>query len=121
VVAPACRIAVQTTDGPRDGAFRRAWAAERLFWRWAPKSGRLGTLSLHLLTVAMECVFSFPRPRMLTQLAGRIFAGLQLSTHRGHWQPPETAGRQSPAPPHFLATPATRDRAPAVYPSPTGR
>lgn len=86
VVEPDCRIYAAPRSGNREGGFRRGWAAERLFWRWAPRNGWLRALPLHMMMVALECGCSLPRPSALTQLMGRLVGSLQFSAHRRHWQ-----------------------------------
>jgi len=110
LVEPRCRIYAASSAKAREGGFSRGWAAERLFWRWAPRSGWFRALSLHMLMVALECGFSLPRPMALTQLMGRLVGSLQISAHRRHWQSLEQIRKQTQddepvppiEPPHFL-------------------
>ena len=109
VVEPRCRVYSASSAKIREGGFKRGWAAERLFWRWAPRSGWFRALPLHMIMVAMECGFSLPRPAALTQLMGRLVGSLQISAHRRHWRSLEQMREQtatSSVPPldapHFL-------------------
>ena len=51
---------------------RRARFAERLYWRHAAEFGRGRLLLSHLAVVGSEAARSFPRPRCLGQLVGRM-------------------------------------------------
>lgn len=73
---------------------------ERLFWRNLPSQGLTGSLAAHAGVVAAELLRSFPRPRMLAQLAGRMLACCQLASygHRRHTLDPLSHPPAGPKP-----------------------
>jgi hypothetical protein len=78
VVEPQSRVFADRDIEPAAAPFQQALADERLFWRNLPRQGRLAAIGAHLGLVAAEVACSFPRPRMLAQMAGRVRALLGL-------------------------------------------
>ncbi|MEX0977879.1 MAG: hypothetical protein WDZ48_03455, partial [Pirellulales bacterium] len=72
----------QTDPSPR--GFRQALGEERMFWRNLTGPGLTSAFLAHLGLVGWELAGSFPRPRMLTQLAGRMWACLEFGSHAPH-------------------------------------
>jgi hypothetical protein len=68
------------------GAFCRAMHAERLFWRWAPCFGWLGSLPRHALAVGWELLGALPRPALLAQVAGRALGLCHFASGRRHYR-----------------------------------
>lgn len=68
------------------GAFCRAMHAERLFWRWAPGFGWLGSLPRHALAVGWELLGALPRPTLLAQVAGRTLGLCHFASGRRHYR-----------------------------------
>jgi GT2 family glycosyltransferase len=71
-------------DGDVDGLespFTRALHEERLFWRNPLVDGRGRTLLGHAGLVALELAAAMFRPRIVTQLAGRVLACCQLGSY----------------------------------------
>ncbi len=81
---PRCRVHADRVRCRRRNAFRRAFQAERLFWRWAPCFGWLGSLPAHAATVAVELLRSLPRLTLLGELAGRTLGLCCLASGRRH-------------------------------------
>ncbi|HWB09740.1 MAG TPA: glycosyltransferase [Pirellulales bacterium] len=69
---PTSQVMIESTLLERDGAFRRAWQRERLFWRHRGKEGWLGSMAAHAWLVATETLKSVPRPSAIAGLAGRL-------------------------------------------------
>lgn len=81
---PGCTLQAARTSTPWRGALRRAFHAERLFWRWAPCFGFLGSLPAHATTVALELLWSLPRLTLLSELAGRMLGLCWFASGASH-------------------------------------
>jgi hypothetical protein len=82
---------------PNQRGFRQALGEERLFWRNLTGPGRAGALLAHLGLMGWELAGSLPRTRMLTQLAGRMWACLEFGSHARQRRKLEVlAGRSGP-------------------------
>ena len=77
VVSP--RQAVSGTHGMRE-----AFYAERRFWRNVPEIGWTTAIVAHLALIAWEAVCSIPRPRLVTQLVGRLAGCCQMGSYARH-------------------------------------
>jgi hypothetical protein len=66
---------------PAAGALHQAISEERLFWRNVATSG---DVLAHAGMITLELVRSFPRPRMLAQFAGRLWAGGEIVAGARH-------------------------------------
>lgn len=73
-------VAAGDVDG-RESPFARALHDERLFWRNPAVDGRGRNLVGHAGLVALELAAAMFRPRMVTQLAGRVLACCQLGSY----------------------------------------
>ena len=113
VLEPQCRLETTPSGLSLPGAYRRSWAAERLFWAWLPTPQRLTCCLLHGLLVAAEWACRLPRPASMTGLAGRIIAGLQMTLGNPRRQRPTTPSRSATSPPGIEA-PHFRRVAPTV-------
>ena len=99
VVEPHCATYAAETPRRRESAFSRGWAAERLFWRWAPHKGWLASLPLHLWMVVRQCAAGLPRLATFMELLGRILGAMQVREHCSHWQSLRNRRRDDPASP----------------------
>jgi hypothetical protein len=63
---------------------REAFYAERRFWRNVPDAGWTTAIVAHLALVAWEAVCGIPRPRLVTQLVGRLAACCQMGSYARH-------------------------------------
>lgn len=79
---PHCQVRLSPAARDRAGAFRRAWDAERLFWRWASVHGWGGSLASHVATLTTEGMRGALRPSLLPWMAGRLMGGLSIGSHR---------------------------------------
>lgn len=92
---PHSRVfAAASVDRPAS-AWRKSLHDERLFWRNMPKSNRLALLASHASLVAIELICSFPRPRMLAQIAGRMIGMAAIGSGARHRQAVEALSRHS--------------------------
>ncbi len=105
VEEPSCRVYASNADAPRTRTFRRALEAERAFWRWAPRAGWPRSLVSHAAIVTAECCASFPRPAMLSQLAGRLLGGCWIGSHRRHYRHITQLTESIEAPQHTVSEP----------------
>lgn len=117
VLEPECRVVAYA--GCPAGAFRQAYDAERFFWRAAPRGGWARSVLLHAVRVMIELLVSFPRPAMLSRLAGRLCGMGEIGRRRQRFRPakplqpalataapgPSTAGLAAP---HFRVDSAHR-------------
>lgn len=83
-IEPRARVVASREADPGTSSFRQAAGEERLFWRNWTGAGRGQALAAHAGLVAVELVRSFPRPRMLAQLAGRLWASGGIVTAARH-------------------------------------
>jgi len=83
-VEPQSRILASRDVDLPESPFRQALYDERLFLRNLPAVGRGKTLAAHAATVGLELLMSIPRPRLLSQLAGRTLAYAHLRGHARH-------------------------------------
>jgi GT2 family glycosyltransferase len=72
VLETECRVYAATATARRVGIFRQSLDLERLYWRWAPQEGWLGSLAAHGWTVVGETLAHIPRLTMPAQLTGRL-------------------------------------------------
>ncbi len=89
--------------------FTAARHAERLFWRHAPMSGWTRSIALHGLVVCGEFRRGFPRPGVLTHLAGRMVGGCDWGFHRRQrrrWALPPAAFGSEPTTEGAAANPS---------------
>ena len=103
VIEPRCRTYVRRAPLVSTSRWRRGWQIERLFWRWMPREGRLGSLASHALLVMAECLQCVIRPTVALQLVGRLL-GVPAVLLRPDWrETPESVltTTDSTAPPHF--------------------
>ncbi len=92
---PRSRIYAATDVDRPQTALRNSLYDERLFWRNLPSTGRIGSLAAHAGIVATEMLRSFPHPRMLAQLAGRILACCQFGSYVRDRHPLPPSNRRS--------------------------
>jgi GT2 family glycosyltransferase len=97
---PRSRIYATADVDRSQRALSTSFHDERLFWGNLPSQGRTGSLAAHAGVVAAELLRSFPRPRMLAQLAGRVLACCQLgsSAHRRNTLDPLSQPSAGPKP-----------------------
>ncbi|MGD0901183.1 MAG: glycosyltransferase [Thermoguttaceae bacterium] len=86
IVEPGCLVAASKDVLAAPSALAHGMAAERLFWRWAPTRGWTRSLAGHAGRVALECLGCLVRPSTICRLVGRFWVGLQIPSHRQHWQ-----------------------------------
>ena len=84
VVEPESQVRATASVMPRVGAFRRALRAERLFWRWAPRTNWLVALVAHLGEAVLDVCREFPGPGMATGLLGRLVGLCLVGADRQH-------------------------------------
>lgn len=72
VLEPRSRVAVARFGVLRTGAFRQAFEAERMFWRWAPILGRARSVASHGMLVLGEGVRSVANLSIVPRWAGRL-------------------------------------------------
>jgi hypothetical protein len=73
-IEPRSSVRATRDADAAEGALAGAIGEERLFWRNLSASGRGAALVAHAGMVAAELAGSFPKPRMLARLAGRLWA-----------------------------------------------
>lgn len=114
-----CRLQAEPMPPRRRGSFRRALHAERLFWRWAPCFGFLGSLPAHATSVAIELLRSLPRLTLPSELAGRLLglccfaSGVRHGRELKRLREAARAAVAGAAAPHFRAASAKGDETPA--------
>ena len=86
VAEPQCRTFADPAALLNQNALCDGCGAERLFWRWAPTTGWLRSLTCHGLLLVGEGTQCLYRPSTLGRLAGRLWGSLQIGGHRRHWQ-----------------------------------
>ncbi len=109
---PKCQACADRALVAAGGSLRKGRDAERLFWRWAPLAGWLRSLAAHAGLLLSETLLCAVRPGNVWRLAGRLLGGLQIASHRPHWQSlrePQPAARpQTLRGPHFAQWASTR-------------
>lgn len=85
VIEPRCRTYVGQAPTVSASRLQRGWQFERLFWRWMPREGRLGSLASHALLVLAECLQCLIRPTVAFQLVGRLL-GMAAVLLRPDWR-----------------------------------
>lgn len=80
-VEPQSRVVATGDVDGGESPFARALHEERLFWRNPTVDGRGRNLVGHAGLVALELAAAMFRPRMVTQLAGRVLACCQLGSY----------------------------------------
>jgi GT2 family glycosyltransferase len=80
-VEPQSRVVATGDVDGCESPFARALHEERLFWRNPTVDGRGRNLMGHAGLVALELAAAVFRPRMVTQLAGRVLACCQLGSY----------------------------------------
>ena len=126
---PRCTVHAECRPRRRRGAFARAFHAERLFWRWAPCFGWLGSLPAHAAVATVELLRSLPRLTPLSELAGRALGLCYIASGRGHTRELKRireaarAAVAAAAAPHFRPTSASKvdDISPGCVESPSVR
>lgn len=113
VLEPKSRVHAAAVEEVPAGAFCRALQAERLFWRWAPRTGWSRALLAHGGELVVDFCGSVPGPGMVTGLAGRLAGLCTLGAHRRHHRRRlerlrhegncNGNGRGTARPPHFAA------------------
>ena len=108
VLEPESRVHAPAVEETPTSAFRRALRAERLFWRWAPRTGWSRALIAHGGEMVVDFCGSIPGPGMVTGLAGRLAGLCMVGTHRRHHRrlaqlrhEGNGNGRGAARPPHF--------------------
>jgi hypothetical protein len=103
---PNCRMYAELNDAVGADRLGGGRAAERLFWTWASRMGRLRALSGHAALLAEECLEGVVRPSRFLDLCGRAWESLRFSMHK----PREikiinqsSTSAHPIAPPHFAA------------------
>jgi hypothetical protein len=102
ILEPECQLYVDLEDVVGTSRLGGGFAAERLFWTWAPRLGWLRAITSHAALVTEECLESVVRPTTLLRLSGRAWGVLRFSSHRHH---DRTVLRTSPTAAHSLAAP----------------
>jgi len=102
VIEPRCRTYVGQIPTVSTSRLRRGWQIERLFWRWMPRRGRLGSLASHALLVLAECLQCVVRPTLAFQLVGRVLGVLTMLSRPDWRETPESVLTTSASitPPH---------------------
>ena len=77
LLEPACRLSAEPDRFVAPGGFRQGRAAEKLYQRWVPDEGRLGSMALHATAVAAEWGWNCYRPAAWTRLIGRAVGTIQ--------------------------------------------
>ncbi len=70
VVEPRCVVGIPPAAS-RQSAFRRAWEAERFYWRWAGLCGPR-SLAAHFRLAAADCLAGLADLSIFARLAGRM-------------------------------------------------
>lgn len=81
---PRSTVRASAEADPAQGALREALCDERLFWRNLAASGRARAMLAHAGLAAWALAGSFPRPRMLAQLVGRLAACGEIGSYLRH-------------------------------------
>lgn len=81
---PKARVFSPRLAASGSRGLREAMYAERRFWRNAPQAGWSSAIVAHLALIVWEAVTSFPRPRMITQLVGRLIGCCQMGNYARH-------------------------------------
>ncbi len=96
VLEPQSRVfAANDVDAKGESAYAKALHDERLFWRNLPASRRLRAMVQHAALVGVELLAGFPRPRMLAQLAARVWACCQVGSYVRHHRMVAELGQRS--------------------------
>ncbi|MEE8450581.1 MAG: glycosyltransferase family 2 protein [Thermoguttaceae bacterium] len=104
-IEPRCLTYVGQAPTVSMSPLQRGRQIERLFWRWLPRRGRLGSVASHALIVLAECLQCVVRPTVAFRLVGRLL-GMLTALVRPDWREiPESVLTTSAnlTPPHFAA------------------
>ena len=86
VLQGECRTYGEPTPAGNENSLRYGWAAERLFWHWAPQHGWIRSLVCHGLLLSAECLRCIVRPSTAFRLAGRLFGMLSATMQWRAWR-----------------------------------
>ncbi len=86
VFEPDCRVYAHESIAAGEGVVLETLQAERLFWRWAPSRGLIGSLPAHAFNVCWHTMAAFPRPTMLGRIVGRFLGLCGIGLHGRHYR-----------------------------------
>ena len=103
IFEPDCRVYANETIAVGEPVILETLQAERLFWRWAPSQGLLGSLPAHALSVCWNTLAAFPRPAMLGRIVGRFLGLCGIGLHGRHYRQMAELRRRGTSVPAFHA------------------
>ncbi len=113
VTEPKCIVRADAALASEKPGFRHGRDAERLFWRWLSKHGRMCSLAAHAAMVAGECILGLWRPLLMLRLAGRIWGLIRAMFAKRHSRRLQAESADEPAviaAPMFVAAQLDRQR-----------
>ncbi|MBN2296768.1 MAG: hypothetical protein JXM70_30360 [Pirellulales bacterium] len=113
VFEPDSRVYAHESITINEGVVLETLQAERLFWRWAPSQGLLGSLPIHAFAICWHVFRAFPRPSMTGRIVGRFLGLCGIGLHGRHYRHmAQLRGRSGSATAHVPAPHAPRTSVP---------
>ena len=97
---PACHTFAKPALIGERGAFRTGMEEARVFWRWASRQGRTGSVASHAALLLREGLGGLLWPPIALRMTGRLVGGL-MAVGGGHGKPTAPAAASVIPGPHY--------------------